>query len=161
MNLVLLQKSGKDVNRRFVLAANVVTVGTTPPADIVVSDDPLIDPQHFRIERTGEGGCQIRDLGSQHGTWMGGKRISVAPLRERDIVRAGLTMFQVLYQSDGAEESAERIVATAVVEPRSEAQGTASPAVEAGQLAAAPSANHAFRQEIAAASGGGHGPRRL
>jgi len=146
MSVTLLVKGGKDVNRRFVLPANVATVGKTPPADVVITDDPLIEPQHFCIERTGEDAYQVRDLGSRHGTWLDGTRIRVAVLHEGAVVRAGLTVFQVFLSPNVVEEAAGPCVAAPVVEPWDSPQIAAQPVTQTGGIPA----EHLADEEIAA-----------
>lgn len=141
MSVTLVVKGGKDVNRRFVLPASVATIGKTPPADVLITDDPLIEPQHFCIERTGEDVYQIRDLGSRHGTWLDGRRINAALLHEHAVVRAGLTVFQVFLSPHAANDAAGPFAATVTVEPPDAARGVMRPASQGEPAPVQPLAN--------------------
>jgi hypothetical protein len=104
MSLELVLKAGKDVGKRVVFTGNVITVGSSPAADMVVADDPLVEPCHFVIEKGPSDDFQVRDLDSRHGTFLNGRRITLARLGQHDVIRAGLTVFETLlpFQSASA-----------------------------------------------------------
>jgi len=60
------------------------TVGRTPEADLTLTR-PSCSRRHAEIAFT-EHGWQLTDVGSQHGTYVGGQRIQQTPLAERTTV---------------------------------------------------------------------------
>lgn len=95
MAVVMTFKGGQTVgdSRTFPDDRNIV-VGRSPQADLPVLDDPLIESEHFVLERT-DAGRQVRDLGTGSGTFVNGKRVQAARVEDGDIVRAGLTTMQL------------------------------------------------------------------
>jgi serine/threonine protein kinase len=94
MGVVLVFKGGKDVGRRVALAGSVLKVGSSPQADLVIADDPLIEPDHFVIQRDGDDTYEICNRSSQQGTFVNSQKVDAVRLREGDVIRAGLTVFQ-------------------------------------------------------------------
>jgi len=78
--------------RSFVIqAAKETTIGRATDNDIVLADSS-VSRHHAAIESRG-GGFQMRDLGSQNGTFVRGERISEAALKNGDPVRVGDASF--------------------------------------------------------------------
>jgi serine/threonine protein kinase len=97
MGGVLIFKSGPEIGGRFPLSRDKPTVvGSCPTADLVISNDPLASTEHFVIERTADAGYRIRNLAREPGTRLNGTRIDTAPLKNGDIIQAGLTAFEFL-----------------------------------------------------------------
>ncbi|MDT2005408.1 FHA domain-containing protein [Rhodococcus opacus] len=71
------------------LPAGSLTVGRAPDNDIVVRD--VLASRKHAILHTGESGLEIEDLGSVNGTFVGGARVSRAPLSDGDVVTIGNT----------------------------------------------------------------------
>jgi pSer/pThr/pTyr-binding forkhead associated (FHA) protein len=83
--------SGRNGDR-FALRADTTTrLGRALDNDIVVND-ASVSRHHAAIE-AGNGGFRLRDLGSQNGTYIGGERVSDAPLGNGDAVRIGDAAF--------------------------------------------------------------------
>ena len=74
--------------QRFTLRAGAATrLGRALDNDIVISD-ASVSRYHAAIEAA-NGAFRVRDLGSQNGTWLGGNRVSEAPLSSGDAVILG------------------------------------------------------------------------
>ncbi len=66
----------------------VFRVGREADCDIV-ADDPTVSRRHAEIRAVGDG-WEVVDLGSTHGTWVGGQRVSRADLRGTTPVSFGM-----------------------------------------------------------------------
>lgn len=78
--------------RRWPLQGEVVTVGRSLQADVVIADDPTVSRVHVRLERVGGCWTLVDDGLSRNGTWVGGRRVTGrVPLRDRDSIRLGAT----------------------------------------------------------------------
>jgi len=77
---------------RFVVRSGVTTrIGRALDNDIVVAD-ASVSRHHATIENS-NGNYRLRDLGSQNGTFVGGERITEAPLGNGAAVRIGDAVF--------------------------------------------------------------------
>ena len=86
---------GPDRGRELQLPANpVVKIGSSASADVVVTGDPLLDPEHFVIEISPESEYQIRNLAPKRPARLNGRPVTLAPLRSGDVIQAGLTALQ-------------------------------------------------------------------
>ncbi len=94
-SLCLLDENGA-IARRWELGDKTFTVGRSLSADIVVNDATL-SRHHFLIERKGAD-YLLKDLQSQNGTWVDGRRADAAPLRHHDCILAGRTLFMFAAQ---------------------------------------------------------------
>lgn len=66
-------------------------VGRLPPSQLCLPDEE-ISPQHCRIFRGASGGRYwVEDLGSLNGSWVNGRRVKRAVLREGDEIQIGRT----------------------------------------------------------------------
>jgi len=85
---LLIVRRGPNVGARFLLDADVTTVGRHPEADIFL-DDVTVSRRHVEFLREGTT-FDVKDLGSLNGTYLGGDRIeSSAVLRDRAEVQVG------------------------------------------------------------------------
>jgi len=84
---LLIVRRGPTSGARFLLDADVTTVGRHPDADIFL-DDVTVSRRHAEFLRTGTS-FQVKDLGSLNGTYRGGERIDTAPLSDRAEVQVG------------------------------------------------------------------------
>jgi pSer/pThr/pTyr-binding forkhead associated (FHA) protein len=77
------------------------SVGRAKLADIVIPTDGMLSRQHLSLECTGEQ-IVVRDLGSMNGTFVNGRRVQLARLRNHDQIIAGSTVFtvRVEYESE-------------------------------------------------------------
>lgn len=85
-------------SRVIVLNAPVVKVGRGLDNDIVLPEDP-VSAEHCRLERH-ESSFRLIDLGSTNKTWVNGREIEEAVLRNGDEIRVGRTTF--VYESAAA-----------------------------------------------------------
>jgi pSer/pThr/pTyr-binding forkhead associated (FHA) protein len=77
---------------RFVLRSDAATrLGRALDNDIVVAD-ASVSRHHAAIEAV-NGSFRLRDLGSQNGSFIGGARVTDAPLGDGDLVRIGDAVF--------------------------------------------------------------------
>ena len=84
---LLVVRRGPNAGARFLLDANVTTVGRHPDADIFL-DDVTVSRRHSEFLRDGQH-FQIKDLGSLNGTYLDGNRIDIAALSEGSEVQVG------------------------------------------------------------------------
>jgi pSer/pThr/pTyr-binding forkhead associated (FHA) protein len=98
---LLLVRHGPTAGARFLLDADVTTVGRHPNNDIFL-DDVTVSRKHAQFVRTAQG-FAVRDVGSLNGTYVGRQRIEgEAPLRNGDEVQVG--KFRFLFQLAGGQE---------------------------------------------------------
>jgi len=91
---LLVVRRGANVGARFLLDADVTTVGRHPDADIFL-DDVTVSRRHAEFTRFGTN-FQVKDLGSLNGTYFDGVRIDLALLSDGAEVQVGkfrLTFF--------------------------------------------------------------------
>jgi pSer/pThr/pTyr-binding forkhead associated (FHA) protein len=84
---LLVVRRGPNAGARFLLDADVATVGRHPEADIFL-DDVTVSRRHSEFLRSGMT-FSIKDLGSLNGTYLGSNRIDLAPLADGDEVQVG------------------------------------------------------------------------
>jgi pSer/pThr/pTyr-binding forkhead associated (FHA) protein len=73
---------------------NVRTIGRATRADFIV-DATLVSRVHCRLTSTTDGRLQIEDLDSTNGTYVNGKKISRAELKDGDQIGIGRVTLQV------------------------------------------------------------------
>jgi pSer/pThr/pTyr-binding forkhead associated (FHA) protein/uncharacterized membrane protein len=83
--------AGGNGNRYALRAGAITSLGRALDNDIVVTDASA-SRHHATIEAI-NGGFRLHDLGSQNGTFVGGQRITDAPLGNGDTVRLGDAVF--------------------------------------------------------------------
>ncbi len=84
---LLVVRRGPNVGARFLLDADVTTVGRHPEADIFL-DDVTVSRRHAEFRRTGTS-FEVRDLHSLNGTYFDGSRIDAAQLSDGSEVQVG------------------------------------------------------------------------
>jgi pSer/pThr/pTyr-binding forkhead associated (FHA) protein len=84
---LLIVRRGPTSGARFLLDADVTTVGRHPDADIFL-DDVTVSRRHAEFLRDGTN-FQVKDLGSLNGTYLDGERIDTAALGDRAEVQVG------------------------------------------------------------------------
>jgi hypothetical protein len=98
-------------------------VGSELPAQVRFSNDPMVSCSHFAIEFDGST-CRLLDLGSKHGTFLNGARVSEAILGDFDLIRAGMTMLRVRFEEESVEDAGGPAV-TVPSDAAAEAEGAA------------------------------------
>ncbi|GAB3843577.1 FHA domain-containing protein [Nesterenkonia populi] len=84
---LLIAHSGANQGARFLLDADVTTVGRHPEAEILL-DDVTVSRRHVRFHKTAEG-FVLEDLGSLNGTYVNHNRVDKHLLKPRDVVQIG------------------------------------------------------------------------
>lgn len=84
---LLLVRSGPTAGARYLLDADVTTVGRHPEADIFF-DDVTVSRRHAEITRTGPA-FELVDQRSLNGTYVNGERVDRAILTDGSEVRIG------------------------------------------------------------------------
>jgi len=84
---LLVVRRGPNVGARFLLDADVTTVGRHPEADIFL-DDVTVSRRHAEFLRHGTA-FEVKDLGSLNGTYFDGVRIDTALLSDGAEVQVG------------------------------------------------------------------------
>ncbi len=83
-----------------------VTLGADPSCTLSFPGAPGVEGTHCVIRALKQGGFGVKDLGSQEGTFLNGKRVQVARLHPGDLLRVGSVTLEVLDGEDGGPESA-------------------------------------------------------
>ncbi|HZY40523.1 MAG TPA: FHA domain-containing protein, partial [Anaerolineae bacterium] len=83
--LIVRQPDGRA--RTIVLTREPLTIGRHPTNDVVI-DIATVSAEHAIIENV-DGQYRLTDRGSRNGTFVNGQRISIAMLKDGDIIRIG------------------------------------------------------------------------
>jgi pSer/pThr/pTyr-binding forkhead associated (FHA) protein len=89
-DLCLLDDDGA-LAERWEVGAEPLAVGRDDSADIVI-DDGALSRRHFLILMEGPD-YLVKDLNSQNGTWVDGRRATATKLHHHDCIVAGRTLF--------------------------------------------------------------------
>ncbi len=89
-SLCMLDENG-SLTGRWEVGGKPMTIGRGAAADVIVND-PALSRLHFVIEREGQE-YLLKDLNSQNGTWVDGRRAGLAKLHHHDCILAGRTIF--------------------------------------------------------------------
>ncbi|WP_241986401.1 FHA domain-containing protein [Cryobacterium psychrophilum] len=84
---LLVVRRGPNAGARFLLDADLTTVGRHPNADIFL-DDVTVSRRHAQFLRHGRS-FDVKDLGSLNGTYYDGERIETALLSDGAEVQVG------------------------------------------------------------------------
>lgn len=84
---LLVVRRGPNIGARFLLDADLTTVGRHPEADIFL-DDVTVSRRHVEFLRHGTA-FEVKDLGSLNGTYFDGVRIETALLSDGAEVQVG------------------------------------------------------------------------
>lgn len=104
MRLTLEVMSGPSSGKVINLEPNHVTwFGRTKRSEIPFPNDAYMSSVHFAIE-VDAGGCYVCDSDSRNGTFVNGRRVSVAQLNHGDQIIAGRTAFAVRIEGDEPSE---------------------------------------------------------
>ncbi|HEY7107470.1 MAG TPA: FHA domain-containing protein [Acidimicrobiia bacterium] len=75
---MLVVRKGPNAGSRFVLDADVTSLGRHPDSDIFL-DDITVSRRHA-VARRAEGGYEVSDAGSLNGTYVDHERVDTSPL---------------------------------------------------------------------------------
>src|SRR5262245_37709860 len=81
-----------DCQRRHELGERL-SIGRAGSNDVQL-DDPMVSRIHAEVVRQADGSYQVRDLGSQRGTYLGSRKVAEAPLSDGDELLIGPTRFR-------------------------------------------------------------------
>ena len=98
---LLVVRRGPNAGARFLLDADLTTVGRHPEADIFL-DDVTVSRRHAEFLRR-DGSFEVRDLGSLNGTYYEGVRIENAVLSDGAEVQVG--KFRLTFYSSRSDLS--------------------------------------------------------
>ena len=92
---MLVVTRGPTTGAEFVLEHVITSAGRHPDSDIFL-DDVTVSRRHAELERTGDGGVIVRDVGSLNGTYLNGDRIDgERPISTGDELQVG--KFKLVY----------------------------------------------------------------
>lgn len=100
-----LIKTSDDAQTRFtfrIAAGSIKTIGRATRADFIVKA-PLVSRLHCRIT-AGSAELEVADLHSTNGTYVNGRRVTRAHVREGDRLRVGRVEF-VVNRADSSPEA--------------------------------------------------------
>lgn len=83
----------------------VISIGRNPQCDLHLNS-PVVTWQHAEVRRTAQG-HMLTDLGSTNGTFVNGKRIIQAALRQGDVIQIG--PYKIIYGADALVGQAEQM----------------------------------------------------
>lgn len=86
-------QKGRDAGKELLVQKTVVSIGSLPENDLVLTD-PTVSRKHAVVEERGEG-YVIRDLDSTNGTFLDGVRIREGFLSPGAVIRLGETELSV------------------------------------------------------------------
>jgi predicted component of type VI protein secretion system len=84
----------------FLVGTGRLTLGRHPGCDVVL-DDPTISRRHAELELTGRV-CRVRDIGSTNGTYVSGRAVTAARLRDGDAVTFGLVTVRLTWSGQAS-----------------------------------------------------------
>ena len=83
--------SGENAGEVFALESDALVVGRAPDCAIWLHD-ANVSREHARIVREPDGMFFLEDLGSRNGVFIGGRKVTRAPLRPGDQIHVGTTI---------------------------------------------------------------------
>lgn len=108
MVVVLQVVAGPGLRRKTALRAGQrVEIGRTEWADVCIAEDRALAGVHFRLEADAAE-CRIEDLQTSTGTFVNGRAVRAAVLRDCDEIRAGQTIFRVSIEGEGSVAAPRR-----------------------------------------------------
>ena len=99
-------RTSEEAKRPFlfrITPGNIKTVGRAPRADFVV-DAAMVSRLHCRLA-AGPGEIEAVDLESTNGTYVNGRRVARALLKDGDTLRVGAVELMVVKTNGGGAES--------------------------------------------------------
>lgn len=96
---VLTIEKGHPHGKKIILIGTHVVAGRSPVNDITI-DDPMCSDKHFKLELIAGEAVHLEDLGSTNGTFINGKTVLKAFLKENDLIKIGHTELRFTKDSD-------------------------------------------------------------
>ena len=107
MRVELEVVAGPEVGRRMEVPRGApVTMGWAADADLPVGRDPYMNPVHAAFEFDGAA-LRVRDLASEHGTFVNERAVHEDEVRDGDRVQIGATVLLVRALADAVEPTGE------------------------------------------------------
>ena len=103
----LMVLTGTLAGQLVMVDGAAVVIGRAADAGLIVDEDG-VSSHHARVGSTAEGGFYVQDLESENGTFVGSRRIDVAPLSEGDRIQLGPQFRMRFAMLDATEESLYR-----------------------------------------------------
>ncbi len=104
----------RDLNRRYPLPSEGLTLGRGEDADVVLPDG-LVSRIHCRVLPTEEG-IVVEDLGSTNGTMIDGRAVTRAQLPAFGRLKVGPFVLKIEYTSEAEVRADERLFAAATTD---------------------------------------------
>ena len=98
MNILFVLRLSDAPNSNYAITSEAIILGRSLNCDILI-DDPSVSRKHAEI-RMGQGGVEIRDLGSRFGSYIDDRKIHTGTASRGQRVRFGQVAFDVLDPSD-------------------------------------------------------------
>ena len=83
-------ENGHPRGKKIVLIGTHLIAGRSPVNEITI-DDPMCSDKHFKLELLAGEAVHLEDLGSTNGTFINGKSVLKAMLKENDLIKIGRT----------------------------------------------------------------------
>ncbi|MCA9192382.1 MAG: FHA domain-containing protein [Planctomycetales bacterium] len=96
--VVIKTVAGPHAGMSFWLSDQVIVVGRTSAADVVLENDKSMSSEHFRITANRDE-LQLQDLNSTNGTKVNDQLTKVCQLQHGDKIQAGQSVFQVICEA--------------------------------------------------------------
>lgn len=96
MKVRLIALSSLEHDRKLELVGPPVVLGRCNDVDLKI-DDRWVSRRHCELAER-DGVLVVRDLGSTHGTYVNGRRVSETRLRPDDKLTVGMTSFVASYR---------------------------------------------------------------
>lgn len=96
MKVKLIELNPLRGHRKVVLGCLPAVLGRSRQAEVPVNDQ-WVSRRHCQLEES-DGVLVVRDLGSKHGTYVNGIRVSEARVMPEDKLTVGLTSFVASYR---------------------------------------------------------------
>lgn len=106
MRVKLIELNPFRRSRKVVLDDLPAILGRSSQSQVPV-EDQWVSRRHCELHEV-DGLLVVRDLGSKHGTYVNGKRISEARLLPDDKLTIGMTSFVASYHGNARSEGATR-----------------------------------------------------
>jgi ABC transport system ATP-binding/permease protein len=96
-----LSREGNRLTTVMPMPVGNLRIGRAPDNNLVL-DDLLVSRHHAELRQRPSGGFEIADLGSQNGTFVNGRRVTVQPVTGSDTIGIGHSTFR--FSGDGLEQ---------------------------------------------------------
>lgn len=127
---VLRVLSGKSKGKKMMLPESKVVFGSGPKCHIRHGGNSISE-QHCSLEPTGKG-VLVDDLGSEHGTWVNGTRITEQTLlRAGQVLQIGALKFRLIGEDLSVEDEMKRVQKWSATEGKAREKGVRL--IEAGK----------------------------